>query len=283
MKLARPTLLFVTDLYYEARGRPYNSEDIFLTSQLREDFDLVICHPKDTAPFESFVDAMVFRNSGPTIFYREEYEAFRGRCEVGDTMVYNSLAGQADMRGKQYLVDLTKNGFPVIPTVDAEADVGLLPSVEAYVVKLKDGADSIGMRSIGPDDVARLEFRNTLLQPRIDIRYEVSFYYIDDELQYALYAPDREKRWQLEPYPYSDEDVNFAQRFIDWNPLEYGIQRVDACRAESGELLLVELEDLNPYLSLLAVEEGLRQRFIENFKRSLKGAMARFSPQTEGG
>lgn len=37
--------------------------------------------------------------------------------------------------------------------------------------------------------------------------------------------------------------------FRIWDDLNWGIQRVDACRSEQGELLLVELEDLNPYLS----------------------------------
>ncbi len=266
----KPTILFVTDLYCEARGRAYNTEDIFLTSQLREDFNLIICHPKDTEPFETIVDAIVFRNTGPVMYYQQEYEAFRKRLLTNNIVVYNSLTGKADMLGKQYLVDLSRSGFPVIPTIDAKEDIGLLPEAEAYVVKLKNGADSIGMRVVKPDELGQLEFHNILVQPRIDIRYEVSFYYIDKELQYALYAPDQQKRWQLEPYDYSHEDLAFAQRFIEWNPLEYGIQRVDACRSEDGELLLVELEDLNPFLSLLEIEKDLCQRFIENFKRSLR-------------
>ena len=40
-------ILFVTDFYYEAKGRLYYEEDLFLTCQLRIDFDLVICNPKD--------------------------------------------------------------------------------------------------------------------------------------------------------------------------------------------------------------------------------------------
>ena len=48
------TLLFVTDLYYEAKGRNYYEEDLFLTSKLREDFQLVICHPEDTETFEKY-------------------------------------------------------------------------------------------------------------------------------------------------------------------------------------------------------------------------------------
>ncbi|MDQ0879129.1 hypothetical protein [Peribacillus sp. V2I11] len=41
------TLLYVTDLYYEAKGRNYYEEDLYLTSKLREDFQLVVCHPEE--------------------------------------------------------------------------------------------------------------------------------------------------------------------------------------------------------------------------------------------
>ncbi|MFD9472631.1 hypothetical protein [Streptomyces goshikiensis] len=51
--------------------------------------------------------------------------------------------------------------------------------------------------------------------------------------------------------------------------LAHGIQRVDACRAPSGELLLVELEDLNPYLSLDLVAPEVRDAFVTALAQSL--------------
>ncbi|MGQ4420154.1 hypothetical protein ACN6LA_008002, partial [Streptomyces sp. SAS_269] len=51
--------------------------------------------------------------------------------------------------------------------------------------------------------------------------------------------------------------------------LGQGIQRVDACRAPDGELLLVELEDLNPYLSLDALPEEARDAFVGALTSSL--------------
>ena len=39
------------------------------------------------------------------------------------------------------------------------------------------------------------------------------------------------------------------------------------------ELLLVELEDLNPYLSLLELSEETRQNFVEAMKKSLQKAL----------
>ncbi|MBT2446282.1 hypothetical protein J7F03_04130 [Streptomyces sp. ISL-43] len=44
---------------------------------------------------------------------------------------------------------------------------------------------------------------------------------------------------------------------------------MDACRAPSGELLLVELEDLNPYLSLDLLPEPTREAFVTSLVRSL--------------
>jgi hypothetical protein len=97
----------------------------------------------------------------------------------------------------------------------------------------------------------------------------VSFYYVDDAFQYALHAPDPERRWVLEPYRPTEADIDFARRFIDWNTLDHGIQRVDACRTQDGDLLLVELEDLNPYLSLDHLDEPTRDTFVTSMTTSL--------------
>ena len=67
---------------------------------------------------------------------------------------------------------------------------------------------------------------------------------------YALYAPDKTRRWELKRYDHSTEDADFAKKFIEWNDISHGIQRVDACRTRDGRLLLVELEDLDSYLSI---------------------------------
>ena len=38
-------ILYLTDLYYEAKGRQYHKEDLYITSKLKEHFDLVLCNP----------------------------------------------------------------------------------------------------------------------------------------------------------------------------------------------------------------------------------------------
>ncbi|MEU2743213.1 hypothetical protein ABZ656_50200 [Streptomyces sp. NPDC007095] len=271
MPSARPRVLYVSDLAYPAKGRRYCDEDIFLTSRLREEFDLAVCHPLDAAALMTGFDAVVVRNSGPVLHYQAEYDAFRKQAVTEGVRVYNQLSGKGDMAGKGYLLDLTAAGFPVIPTIDRADGLDRLPDVDTYVVKPRTGADSIGLEFVPRDRLPELSYDNILVQPRIDFRYEVSFYFVDHTFQYALYAPRPDERWALEPYEPTERDREFAQRFVDWNDIAYGIQRVDACRAPDGELLLVELEDLNPYLSLDVLSPDARDAFVSRVKTSLRG------------
>ncbi|MBB4664246.1 hypothetical protein [Conexibacter arvalis] len=270
----RPSLLLVTDHAYQARGRRYCDEDIFLAARLRERFRLATCDPRDALGLLDRFDAVLVRNSGPVLGYAREHAAFAAAALARGARVYNQLAGRGDMAGKQYLLDLTAAGFPVIPTVDRRERLDRLPDVDQYVVKPKLGADSIGLEVVGRERLDALAFGDVLVQPRVDFRYEVSFYFVDDVFQYALYAPDPERRWALERYEPSDADLRFARRFVDWNGLEHGIQRVDACRAPDGELLLVELEDLNPYLSLDLLDAAARDRFVDALTEALERLLA---------
>jgi hypothetical protein len=269
----RPRVLHVTDLGYEAAGRRYGDEDVLLSSLLRPEFTVAVCHPHDAAALMAAFDVVVVRNSGPVLHYQERYDAFKQQARAAGTRVYNPLSGRADMEGKAYLVELSAAGFPVIPTVSRYGDLGRLPDVTEYVVKPMAGADSIGMEFVPAERLAGLGGKmaggTTLVQPCVPFRYEVSFYFVDRDFQYALYAPDPLRRWELRPYEAQPADLEFARRFIDWNGLTHGIQRVDACRAPDGELLLVELEDLNPYLSLELLDNGTRDAFVARLTASL--------------
>ncbi|MET9224731.1 hypothetical protein [Lentzea sp. NPDC003310] len=274
---SRPSLLYVSNLAYPARGRRYCDEDIHLTADLRQHFDLAICHPEDAAALMRAHDVVVVRNSGPISDYAPAYHHFRDQAEATGQRVYNPLTGKGDMAGKQYLVDLTTAGFPVIPTVDDPNHLDRLPPAAEYVVKPKAGADSHGLEFVPENDLRRVLAEKAgddlLVQPKIDFEYEVSFYFVDHDFQYALNAPDPARRWELVPYEASRADLEFAQRFIDWNTLDHGIQRVDACRTRQGDLLLVELEDLNPYLSLDRTPEVTRTRFVEAMAASIRRSL----------
>ncbi|MGW1885209.1 hypothetical protein [Streptomyces sp. NPDC001970] len=266
-------VLYVTDLAYQARGRRYCDEDIRLTARLREDVTLALCHPRDAETLMDAFDLVVVRNSGPVMNHQKAYNSFRERARAEGVRVYNPLTGKGDMAGKGYLPELSSAGYPVIPTADRAADLARLPEVDEYVVKPLLGADSAGLEFVPRDGLGGVEFGQVLVQPRVRFRYEVSFYFVDRAFQYALYAPRPERRWELERYEASEADLEFARAFVEWNGLEYGIQRVDACRDEDGRLLLVELEDLNPYLSLDLVDAKSREGFERAFVESVRSAM----------
>lgn len=264
-------ILYLTDLYYPAKGRKYYEEDLYITKILKDYFAIVLCNPKNSKSFECDVDLIIFRNTGPVSGFEDDYKSFVERIALLNLKTFNEFSGNADMRGKQYLIDLTLEGYPVIPTVDDIKNINILPSCERYVVKPKDGADSIGLEFISKEELLKRDFADdTLIQPAIDFEYEVSFYFISDVLEYALYAPDKNKRWELKKYEFTQEDKEFAEKFITWNSIKNGIQRVDACRTKDGKLLLVELEDLNPYLSILEVDEKTREKFMNDLIKSLK-------------
>ncbi|MEE1133947.1 MAG: hypothetical protein UHW60_04190 [Methanobrevibacter sp.] len=266
-------ILYLTDLYYEAKGRKYFEEDLYISGILKEHFDIALCHPKNSKDFENDVDLIVFRNTGPVSGFGEEYESFVERVMSNNINTFNEFVGKADMKGKQYLLDLTLAGYPVIPTIDELENLNLLPDCERYVIKPKDGADSIGLEFLTKDELFEKDLENMLIQPAVDFEYEVSFYFINDNMEYALYAPDKDKRWKLKKYEFNRKDMEFAERFIAWNEIKNGIQRVDACRTKDGELLLVELEDLNPYLSILELDEKTRYDFINHLIIALKNSV----------
>lgn len=265
----KPKLLLVTDLHYQAKGRKYYEEDMYLSSQLGESFDLVICHPNAANAYLGDVDIVLFRNTGPVLYFSEVYDAFKAKAIKLGTKVFTELTGKADMVGKQYLIDLTNDGYPVIPSVDAHEDLSTLPVADRYIEKLKLGADSIGMSFVSAEDLHTLKFSDNLVQPVIEFAYEVSFYFINHDFQYALYAPNANERWKLETYEPTGADLLFAQKFVEWNSINYGIQRIDACRTPNGDLLLMEVEDLNPYLSLDLLAEDDRDRFVKRLSEAL--------------
>lgn len=263
-------VLYVTDLTYQARGRRYCDEDIELSADLRQHFDIALCHPLSAESLMDAFDVLVVRNTGPVIHYQAANDRFRQRASAAGVRVFTEMTGKGDQRGKQYLLDLFGAGFPVIPTIDDARDLDLLPHSDRYVIKPKLGADSIGLRFVTRAELEGDEATAILIQPEISFSYEVSFYFVDRTFQYALYAPDREIRWGLEHYEPTDDDLEFAQRFVDWNDIDHGIQRVDACRTRDGDLLLVELEDLNPYLSLDHVSPRRRSSFIADMATSIR-------------
>tara|TARA_B100001146_G_C16089762_1_gene394449 strand:- start:95 stop:904 length:810 start_codon:yes stop_codon:yes gene_type:complete len=264
------TILYLTDLYFEANGRNYYEEDLFITSKLREHFNILIGNPQQAIAFLNKADLIVFRNTGAVIGYQEYFDGFVKTVQKQNINIFNSFDGKADIKGKQYLLDLMNTEYPVIPTVEHIKEIDTLGDSKKYIVKIKNGADSIGMEILTKEEILKAKPEGKLIQPFLDFEYEVSFYYLDDKFQYALYAPQKEKRWDLQEYDATREDLDFAKQFIQWNNIKTGITRVDACRMKDGSLLLVELEDLNPFLSIELLSEEKRNSFMDNWVAVLK-------------
>lgn len=90
-------------------------------------YAVAICHPRSAEALEDAADLIVFRNAGSVMGYQAVYDAFVDRVTRKGLRTFNTFTGKADMRGKQYLLDLTRAGYPVIPTVDACGDLDALP------------------------------------------------------------------------------------------------------------------------------------------------------------
>ena len=99
------------------------------------------------------------------------------------------------MNGKQYLIELTENNYPVIPTIDDINNSEKLPKSDFYIIKPKDGADSIGLEKLSDEELLNkdLKGKKMLIEPAIDFEYEVSFYFINEKFEYSMYTPNSKK------------------------------------------------------------------------------------------
>ena len=268
----KKTVLLLTDFYYQAKGREYFREDIELSGFLRKFFKVCISHIDDIDRALNTVDLILIRNTGPQILHHQQLAALRKR---NDLTLFNDLSGKGDINGKRHLRDLFKAGYPVIPTFISKEELEELGPCERYLLKPLDGADSQGVKILTNEELLKEPCQNMLIQPLVEFQYEVSFYFIGKQFHYALYAPNPQKRWELKPYEASQDDIDFALKFINWNTCKFGIQRVDACRLQDGKLLLMELEDYNPFLSLDLLQNNVRERFLESLCISLSEIMNR--------
>jgi len=82
--------------------------------------------------------------------------------------------------------------------------------------------------------------------------------------------PNRLSNKVIELYEPTAADFEFAQSFVDWNALSYGLQRIDALRTKDGGLLLTEIEDESETLYLLDLDEPDRIRITGQIINSIK-------------
>jgi hypothetical protein len=290
-------LVLVTNFEYEANGRDYSKEDLSLQAALRaRGFTVASLHPDDLTEkdFEAS-DVVLWRNTGPVTTHRDSlarWRKYQADGRDGGKLANNlQLKGDVSPTGKQYLLDLSSLGTcPVIETMLVgtildDASSGSIPFADKpLMIKPLDGADSVGLQRLeGCEELRALvetdpSKRDYLVQRAIENAYEVSFYFVGTACVYALRSGGPEARWEMFEYTREENgatweaDVAFASKMMEWNGSSRGVVRVDGIReASTGKLLLMEIEDYNPFLSLDLLSEKTREDFYDVLAASLRG------------
>jgi hypothetical protein len=264
-KPTKPIVLLLSNLYND-----HEDEDIYLSYRLREHFNVIISSPFDCEGVEDDVDLILIRNTWPNFDQKKEMDEIKSRFIRKGLVTYNPLTGKGDFKGKDYLVTLYNSGYPVIPSVNRVEDLSKLPETDTYFAKPKYKCDNVDTFTATKYQLSNSWLEDYIIQPYIDFVCETSFYFIDGEFIYAFTTPRKVGMHEIAEYNPTEEDLKFARRFVEWDSMEYGLLRIDACRTKDGQLLLVELEDFEPFLYLTRVEDATTHRMVDKLVAAMK-------------
>ena len=291
---ARPRLLLVTNFEYVANGRDYAKEDLYLQAELRvRGFTVASVHPNDLTEADfAYSDHVLFRNTGTALTTHaaslDRWRRFQAAGADHGKLV-NNLQLKGDVcseGGKQHLLELTRlGGYPIIDAhlVGTFLDSACKADGELMIKPLR-GADSMGLRRVsGGGELRNLAaadpemLEQFVVQRLVSFDYEVSFYFVGECFAYALRTGGPGSRWEMAAYSHEqnaatwDADMAFAHCFVKWNGTSRGVVRVDGVReTSSGRLLLMEIEDYNPYLSLELLTPTARRDVVDLLARSIR-------------
>lgn len=246
-------------------------EDIWLARAFQEDgHNVAIVDKNYDERLEDIFDIFLKRNtwsSNATMEnVREKYE-FRKRI-IKKNLPRINFDGKYDGSNKEYLVDLFKKEYPVIPSIDSLKDLKLLNNPNKYMLKLKDSYDGIGQLVVDENELKQKFNYSYIIQPFMKFKSEVQFYYIKDKFEYALeFIPSKVPVYpDAIKYEFCYKELEIANKFASMNGDYYGIQRIDFIKLEDNTLLLTEIEDISPYLDLDQVDKVTRKKFITDYK-----------------
>ncbi len=265
---AKPLVILLTNLYNE-----HEDEDIYLSYCLKEHFNVVVSSPFDCEPIEDNADLILIRNTWPNFDSKKEMDKVKERFISKGILTYNPLNGKGDVKGKGYLLELYGLGYPVIPSVDKAEDLSKLPETEMYFAKPKYKCDNNDTFTATKDQLENVWLEDYIFQPYVDFECEISFYFIDRQFIYAFSTKRKVGMHELAEYDPTEEDLGFARKFIEWDNMECGLTRIDACRTKEGKLLLVELEDFEPFLYLLWIKMETRNKMTDAIVKALKARL----------
>ena len=239
---------------FEKDGHTVKLVDKFYPEELDSQFDIFL---KRNSWRDDEEDFCVHRNS----------DDFKKRIISKDLPRIN-YDGKFDGAGKDYLCDLYKNGYEVVPTVRTPIEVGLLPESEIYLLKPKSGWDGFGIKKCTKQNFANEWTNDYVIQPKLDFASEVQFYFVGNSFEYALeFAPNKYPDYpDPTTYPHTESELKLAKSFADLSPNYNGVQRIDFLKLKTGELKMLEIEDSSPDLNLKDVPIKLKNKFVKDYK-----------------
>ncbi|CAB3753979.1 hypothetical protein [Paraburkholderia humisilvae] len=284
-------LLLVTNLAHEDRG-----EDLYLAERFGEHYDLTIASPTAAVPLlaAQAVDGCLIRNAWPGRQFKDAFAAIERLTALNSITTYNPLlpGRRGPVENKAYVVDLFQQGYGVIPSYHGPEDMVTAgyPEGQQVLAKPMDGCSSAGIVEMALKDSQPAPGR-FVFQPKIVFSFEISFYFIDGHFAWAMRSggPSADDRWDLTLYDATAAEVDWALAFVHWNNLPYGIERIDVAKLPDGGMLLMEVEDSTPMLSLenlpvavrnvatRAIVESVCQR-VSNSRPSQLASRRRTSP-----
>src|SRR5665213_2466016 len=159
-----PSLLLLTN--------PLNgseAEDRYLADFLSGFFAVTLADPLKSETWTHDADGILMRNIWPTHQHYDAFESLKNRLRATHTHVYNPLVGKGDMQGKEYLVELWRQHYPVIPSVTDVKSIDLLPASDAYFLKPFHGCDGYGSKTCSMKELRASAIMNFVIQPRLTI------------------------------------------------------------------------------------------------------------------
>ena len=165
-----------------------------------------------------------------------------------------------------------KKGLPVIPSTTNLKELEEINTCNTFVLKpIKSCNSAFGQKVINKSDLEK-EFKSGLLiQPKIKFKSEVQCYFVGNELMYTFeFIPSKYPDY---PEPIlielNEKERGLAEEFAKYSCLETGFQRIDFLKLENDELILLEIEDTGPHMSLEFLETDLRERVLEEYKENV--------------
>lgn len=254
-------------------------EDVTLTQYLRSRFDIdhedvgiVFTHPEKIPNYQM----VVLRNVWPIEDNLAALQLLAKTLQRHGIPAYNPLGPEGFRENKNYLLLLTDLGYPVIPTISDKGEIDQLGKPDFYLVKPLHGCSSRGIEKLTYDALMACDIKNQVIEPFIEFEREASFFFIDGQFCHALRTLKKvdykieSTRWEMELWQPSKAETKWAEQFIRWGALPYGLERVDAGLKSDGEMLLLEIENLAPFLSLGILPTAAKELFLDRLAASIE-------------